>query len=80
MKITKGEPILCSAGRKPWVFVKVSTDEGIVGLGECSGQGLLTSGVVGCIEDFEHLLLGKDPGPVQKLYYDIDRLSRLLAV
>ena len=76
MKITRVEPILCSAGRKPWVFVKVSTDEGIVGYAECSGQGSLTSGVVGCIKDFEQLLLGKDPRPVEKLYYDMNRFEQ----
>ena len=36
MKIAKIETFLCDAGWRPWVFVKVETDDGLVGWGECS--------------------------------------------
>ena len=36
MKITKIEPILCDSAWGVWVFIKVQTDEGITGWGECS--------------------------------------------
>ena len=36
MKIAKVETFLCDAGWRPWVFVKVETDDGLVGWGECS--------------------------------------------
>ncbi len=76
MKITKVEPIICDAGWWPWVFAKVETDEGIVGYGECSDNRALPRGVAGCIQDFEHILLGQDPRAVEKLYCDMYRLAR----
>ena len=66
MKITKVEPILCDGGRWPWGFVKIQTDEGIMGNEECSDNYPLD--VAGCINDLENVLLGQDPRPVGKLY------------
>ena len=54
MKITKIEPIL-SGNRH--LFVKVHTDEGIVGLGE-SGLWAMREGVVGTLKCLEPVLLG----------------------
>ena len=40
MKITKIETIFYESGAADnWLFVKVSTDEGIVGYGEASNEG-----------------------------------------
>ena len=36
MKITKVEPFLVDGGWRPFIFVKVETDEGITGWGECT--------------------------------------------
>ncbi|MBP1722559.1 MAG: Mandelate racemase/muconate lactonizing protein [Deltaproteobacteria bacterium] len=36
MKITNVECFIVDAGWRPWVFVKVETDKGITGYGECS--------------------------------------------
>jgi len=76
MKITKVEPILCDAGWWPWVFVKVETDEGLVGYGECSDNRAMNLGVAGCIREFSNMLVGQDPGPVEKLYADMYRLAQ----
>ena len=56
MKITKIEPIL-SGNRH--LFVKVHTDEGIVGLGE-SGLWAMREGVVGTLKCLEPVLVGED--------------------
>ena len=55
MKISKVETFHCDAGWRPWTFVKVETDEGLVGWGECS-DSRNTYGLAGCIRDFEPLL------------------------
>lgn len=60
MKVTKVESI--SAG--PWTYVKVSTDEGIVGIGEChpaSGGGQNTHAILGAIRSCGEYLEGQDP-------------------
>ena len=56
MKITKIEPIL--AGNRH-LFVKVHTDEGIVGLGE-SGLWAMREGVVGTLKCLEPVIVGED--------------------
>ncbi|HOT37773.1 MAG TPA: hypothetical protein PLT86_14020, partial [Candidatus Latescibacteria bacterium] len=39
MKITAIDHFVCQAGGRNWVFVKVSTDEGVYGVGEGSLYG-----------------------------------------
>ena len=60
MKITNIETFIVDAGWRPWGFVKVETDEGITGWGECS-DGRSPRGVQGTIEDLKPLLIGTDP-------------------
>ena len=36
MRIVSIEPLQCSNGWSPWTFVRVETDTGLVGYGECS--------------------------------------------
>ena len=50
-----------------WIFVKVETDQpGLYGWGEATLEWK-TRGVVGCIEDFEHIVRGHDPRDVTGL-------------
>jgi galactonate dehydratase len=50
-----------------WVFVKLETDEGLVGWGESTVEWK-TRAVVGCIEDLASLLIGEDPRRVEHLF------------
>ncbi|MFW6150431.1 MAG: mandelate racemase/muconate lactonizing enzyme family protein [Chloroflexota bacterium] len=72
MKITNVEPIVVGAGWRPWNFVKVETDEGIVGHGECSvARGPLA--VAGAVEDVKPLLIGTDPTAYEMRFWDMTR-------
>ena len=75
MKITDIETFIVDAGWRPWIFVKIATDEGIVGYGECS-EGRNPYAVAGAIEDFKPLLMGKDPRPFEMRFWDLVRGSR----
>jgi len=75
MKITHIETFIVDAGWRPWIFVKVETDEGITGYGECS-DGKTPYGVVGTIKDLEPLLLGQDPRAYEMRFWDMIRGSR----
>ncbi len=75
MKITNIETFIVDAGWRPWTFVKVETDEGITGYGECS-DGRNPNGVVGTIKDFTALLIGRDPRPYEMRFWDMIRGSR----
>ena len=47
MKIIDVKALPCDGGYRPWIFVKVVTDEGLVGMGGTYKHGMLTlTGVV----------------------------------
>ena len=75
MKITNIETFIVDAGWRPWTFVKVETDEGVTGYGECS-DGRNPNGVVGTIKDFTPLMVGRDPRPYEMRFWDMIRGSR----
>ncbi len=75
MKITNIETFIVDAGWRPWTFVKVETDEGITGWGECS-DGRTPRGVCGTIEDFKPVLIGSDPRAFEMRFWDMYRVSR----
>ncbi len=75
MKITNVETFIVDAGWRPWTFVKVETDEGVTGYGECS-DGRTPRGVVGTIEDLKPLLIGSDPRAYEMRFWDMVRGSR----
>ena len=57
MKITDIKTFIVDAGWRPWMFVKVETDEGLVGWGECS-DGKSPHGIEGVIRDLKPSLIG----------------------
>jgi galactonate dehydratase len=75
VKIAEIETFVVDAGWRPWQFVAVRTDAGITGYGECS-DGRNPYGVVGAVRDFEPVLVGRDPRPVEARYWDLYRMSR----
>ena len=75
MKIAAIDTFVVDAGWRPWQFVAVRTDEGITGYGECS-DGRMPYSVVETAKEFETILKGKDPRPVESLYWDMYRMAR----
>ena len=75
MRISSIETFTVDAGWRPWIFVKVETDEGVTGYGECS-DGRSPRGVVGTIEDLKPVLLGQDPRAFEMRFWDMLRRSR----
>src|SRR3982751_4794369 len=49
---------------RPYVFVKIETNKGVVGWGEGTLEGKAAA-VMACIEDFREFLIGKDPLQVE---------------
>ncbi|HMH53686.1 MAG TPA: mandelate racemase/muconate lactonizing enzyme family protein, partial [Candidatus Acidoferrum sp.] len=75
MKITQIETFVVDAGWRPWQFVAVRTDAGITGYGECS-DGRNPYGVVSTVHEFEAILVGRDPRPIEMRYWDMYRMTR----
>jgi len=61
-----------------WTFVRIYTDEGIVGTGEANSGGPGFSGFATkeAILAFKHFLIGEDPFNINKLYEKIRRNGR----
>ncbi|MEY0874483.1 bifunctional D-altronate/D-mannonate dehydratase, partial [Providencia manganoxydans] len=67
MKIIKAEVFICSPGRN-FVTLKITTDEGIYGLGDATLNGRELS-VASYLQD--HLcpqLIGRDPHKIEDIY------------
>ncbi len=75
MKIAKVDVLNVDAGWRAWTYVKVTTDDGIVGYGECSdGRNPLAVGA--CARELGAQLIGRDPRPVEMIYTDLYRVTR----
>ncbi len=74
MKITGIKKWLVDAYRTNFAFIKIETDEGVHGYGECS-IGLHENAIMGMIEDLTPSLLGRDPRDIDALTHDLYRDS-----
>ncbi len=74
MKITRIEPVIVGAptpgcgllSNRNYIFVKVHTDEGLVGLGEATLEGYDQT-IKGLFSDLEGLIRGEDPTRIEYL-------------
>ena len=67
MKVTKIEPIVCNGGKRNWLFVEVSTDEGIVGYGDGT-EWWGTPVMAKCIEDLAPFVIDENPFNTQRIW------------
>ena len=74
MKIVKAETLSCDGLWQNWSFLKLTTDEGMIGWSECrDGQGILQ-----LIERMAQKLIGEDPrliGRIDALLYAQTRIA-----
>ena len=75
MKIVRIEALHADGGWRPWTFVRIETNTGLVGWGECS-DNRSPYGIAGSVRDLAPLLVGQDPRPVERLYWDMLRANR----
>lgn len=75
MKITEIHTYVVDGGWRPWIFVKIQTDDGITGYGECS-DSKNPYGIVGTIEDLKPILIGEDPRAYEMRFWDMIRSTR----
>jgi galactonate dehydratase len=76
MKITGIRALVVAAPpHRNWIFVKVETDQpGLYGWGEATLEWK-TRGVVGCIEDFEPIVVGRDPRNVTQILEALNKAA-----
>ena len=76
MKITKLNTFHVSAGWRPWSFIKISTDEGVVGWSECTDSHGSPLGISGVVDDLTPLLIGRDPRDISRLCWEMHSRTR----
>ena len=72
MKIERIETICVDANSRNWVFVKISTDEGVTGFGDASIEGR-TATVAAAVGEMARYLTGKNPFQIERHYQHIYR-------
>jgi len=72
MKIRSVEPVLCDGGFRPWIFVKITTDEGITGYGDCTDWDRAPS-IAACVSDLGEMVIGRDPHEIEDIYWFLYR-------
>lgn len=75
MKITDVTTFVVDGGWRPWIFVKIETDDGLHGFGECS-DNRSPHAIVGAIEDLKPTLIGTDPRAYEMRFWDMIRVHR----
>jgi L-alanine-DL-glutamate epimerase-like enolase superfamily enzyme len=78
LKITDVEVITCDGGFRTWIFVKIETDEGLTGYGDCSVWSFPRS-VVEAVRFLSTEIIGEDPGDIERLWWKMwSKTTRLL--
>ena len=67
MKITDIKSFIVSAHNDNWVYVKVYSDEGITGVGECSLETREQT-VSAAVGELKRYLVGKDPFETEETF------------
>ena len=75
IKITSLRTFVVHLGSVNWVFVKIYTNEGLVGLGEGSVTSKEAT-VAAAIQEHERLVVGKDPTQIEMLWQSMYRWPR----
>jgi galactonate dehydratase len=75
VKITKIEDLHCDAGWRNFSFLKISTDEGLVGWSEYN-EGYGSAGITTVIHKLAAGIIGQDPRPVERITATFHGITR----
>ena len=70
MKITAIKTFVVDGAARPWTLVKVETDSGLVGWGDCTEWDAFP-GVVAMVDHLRPLVIGKDPMNGLQIWHDL---------
>jgi L-alanine-DL-glutamate epimerase-like enolase superfamily enzyme len=76
VKLASLETLFCDAGWRPWIFVKATAADGLVGWAEVTDSHGSPRGIAGIIDDLAPLVVGRDPRAVERIYWDLYRHTR----
>ena len=76
MKIKNIELFTYTAGWREWSFLKIGTDQNLVGWAECTDTFKNLNGFIGILKDFEDLILEEDPLNIERIIWKLQTKSR----
>jgi len=76
VKVASLETLFCDAGWRPWIFLKVTTEDGLVGWAEITDSHGSPRGLAGIVEDIAPVVVGRDPRAGERIYWDLYRHTR----
>jgi L-alanine-DL-glutamate epimerase-like enolase superfamily enzyme len=76
VRLASLETRFCDAGWRPWIFVRAETDDGLVGWAEVTDSHGSPHGLAGVISDLAPLVVGRDPRPVERIFWELYRHTR----
>ena len=76
MKVAALETLFCDAGWRPWIFLKATTEDGLVGWAEITDSHGSPRGLAGIVEDLAPVVVGKDPRATERIYWELYRHTR----
>jgi galactonate dehydratase len=76
MRVAALETLFCDAGWRPWIFLKATTDDGLVGWAEITDSHGSPRGLAGIVDDLAPVVVGKDPRATERLYWELYRHTR----
>jgi galactonate dehydratase len=76
VKVAALETLFCDAGWRPWIFLKATTDGGLVGWAEITDSHGSPRGLAGIVEDIAPVVVGKDPRATERIYWELYRHTR----
>ncbi len=75
MRIARIEDLHCDAGWRTWSFLKVTTDDGVVGWSEYN-ESYGSRGLTAVIQKLAERLIGLDPRPVERITALLHAITR----
>jgi galactonate dehydratase len=75
MRITRIEDLHCDAGWRVWSFLKITTDEGVIGWSEYN-ESYGSKGLTAVIRKLADPLIGRNPRPVERITAELYALTR----
>jgi len=76
MKIEKIETFHCDAGWRPWSFIKIQTNDGLVGWSECTDSHGSPIGIEAVVKTLGTHLIGENPICYEKIYWKLYSATR----
>jgi L-alanine-DL-glutamate epimerase-like enolase superfamily enzyme len=76
VKVRDVDVLHCGAGWRVWSFVKLTTEDGLVGYAECTESFGSRRGIEAVVRELAPLVVGKDARPIERRLWELEAATR----